>query len=165
MNPIVKYFNGEKAESYLFIILGIIALAMALYFFLILKTSFWKGVALPFFTVALLEVVVGYTIVTRSPNDKARVENYVKFEPQQISGVEIPRMEKVMHNFVVYRYVEIFLILSGMAMMYSTTTDTFWRGLGLGLFIKASIVLSLDFFAERRGHVYVEYLKVSAQKK
>jgi hypothetical protein len=68
-------------------------------------------------------------------------------------------MEKVMSNFVVYRYVEIALIILGMALMYSSTNDTFWRGLGLGLFIKASIVLSLDFFAESRGHSYLEYLK------
>jgi hypothetical protein len=29
MNPVVKYFNGEKAESYIFILIGVIALAMA----------------------------------------------------------------------------------------------------------------------------------------
>ena len=69
MNPIIKYFNGEKAESYIFMLVGVIAVAMALYFVFGLKTSFWKGVAVPFILVALLEFVVGYTIVTRSPKD------------------------------------------------------------------------------------------------
>ena len=73
MNPIVKYFNGEKAESYIFIIIGVISLAMALYFLFGLKTSFWKGVAIPFIVVACLEFIVGYTIVTRSPNDIKRI--------------------------------------------------------------------------------------------
>jgi hypothetical protein len=42
--------------------------------------------------------------------------------------------------------------------------DTFWRGLGLGLFMQASIVLCLDFFAERRGHIYVLYLQELIEK-
>jgi hypothetical protein len=158
MNPVIKYFNGEKAESYIFILIGVIAMALALYFFFGLKTSFWKGVAIPFIIVALLEFVVGYTIVTRSPGDTARAETFIKKEPQNIKTLEIPRMEKVMSNFVIFRYVEIALIILGIVLMYSSMNDTFWRGIGLGLFIQASIVLCLDFFAERRGHVYLEYL-------
>jgi hypothetical protein len=42
--------------------------------------------------------------------------------------------------------------------------DTMWRGIGLGLFIQASIVLSLDFFAERRGHIYFVYLQELIEK-
>jgi hypothetical protein len=158
MNPMVKYFNGEKTESYIFILIGVIALAMALYFILALKSSFWKGVAIPFLIVALLEFVVGYTIVTRSPKDIARVETFIQKEPQSIKTLEIPRMEKVLRNFVIFRYAEIALIILGIALMYSSMNDTFWRGIGLGLFIQASIVLCLDFFAERRGHIYLEYL-------
>lgn len=158
MNPILKYFNGEKAESYIFMMVGIVALAMALYFIFGLKTSFWKGVAIPFIVVALLEFVVGYTIVTRSQKDIERVESYIQQAPQNIKSLEIPRMEKVLSNFVIYRYLEIALIILGIALMYSSMNDTFWRGIGLGLFMQASIVLSLDFFAERRGHIYLEYL-------
>ncbi len=164
MNPIVKYFNGEKAESYIFILIGVIACAMALYFFFALKTSFWKGVAIPFIIVALLEFIVGYTIVTRSSKDIIRVQTYITNEPQKIQIDEIPRMEKVLSNFVIYRYLEIALIILGIVLMYSSINDTFWRGIGLGLFIQASIVLSLDFFAERRGHIYVEYLKELVEK-
>lgn len=164
MNPVVKYFNGEKAESYIFILIGVIALAMALYFIFVLKSSFWKGVAAPFIIVALLEFAVGYTIVTRSIIDTARVETFILKEPQSIKTLEIPRMEKVMSNFVIFRYVEIALIILGIALMYSSLNDTFWRGIGLGLFIQASIVLSLDFFAERRGHIYLEYLKELSEK-
>ncbi len=159
MTPVVKYFNGEKAESYIFIIIGIIAFAMAFYFIFCLKTSFWKGVALPFLVVAFLEFIVGYTIVTRSSKDTERVEFFLKSEPQNIKAMEIPRMEKVMRNFVIFRYIEIALIVLGIVLMYSSVNDTFRRGFGLGLFFQASIVLGLDFFAERRGHYYLEYLK------
>jgi hypothetical protein len=158
MNPIIKYFNGEKAESYLFIVLGVISLIMALYFIFTLKTSFWRGIAIPFICVAILEFVVGFTIVNRSPKDIARVENLKDNEPGKILTEEIPRMEKVMHNFMMFRYIEIALIICGIILMYSYTKDALWRGLGLGLFIQASMVLCLDFFAERRGYIYLKYL-------
>ncbi|MCF8407621.1 MAG: hypothetical protein K9G36_01500 [Crocinitomicaceae bacterium] len=164
MNPIIKYFQGEKAESSIFILIGVVAFAMALYFIFALKTSFWKGVAVPFIVVALLEFVVGYTIVSRSPKDIERVESYIQQAPQNIKTIEIPRMEKVLRNFVVYRYVEIALIILGIVLMYSSMQDTFWRGIGLGLFIQAGIVLCLDFFAERRGHNYVVYLQELIEK-
>lgn len=164
MNSVVKYFNGEKAESYIFILIGLIAFALALYFLFAVKTSFWKGVAIPFIIVSLLEFIVGYTIVNRSSKDIIRVQTYLTKEPQKIQLDEIPRMEKVLNNFVVYRYIEIVLIILGIALMYSSMNDTFWRGIGLGLFSQASIVLCLDFFAERRGHIYIEYLKELVEK-
>jgi hypothetical protein len=164
MNSVVKYFNGEKAESYLFILVGVIAFALAFYFFFVLKTSFWKGVAIPFIIIASLEFIVGYTIVTRSSKDLMRVQTYITNEPQKIQIDEIPRMEKVLSNFVIYRYVEIALIILGIILMYSSMNDTFWRGIGLGLFMQASIVLSLDFFAERRGHHYIVYLQELVEK-
>ena len=165
MHPVVKYFNGEKAESYVFILLGVIAFAMALYFIFALKSSFWKGVAIPFLVVALLECIVGYTIVTRSPKDLERVETCIQKEPKSLKTLEIPRMEKVMRNFMIFRYVEIALIILGITLMYSYKNDTFLKGIGLGLFIQGSIVLSLDFFAERRGYIYLEYLKELIEKR
>ena len=164
MNSVLKYFNGEKTESYIFILIGAIAFSMALYFFFSLKTSFWKGVAIPFIIVALLEFIVGYTIVTRSSKDIIRVQSCITNEPQKIQIHEIPRMKKVLRNFVIYRYVEIALIILGIVLMYSSMNDTFWRGIGLGLFIQASIVLSLDFFAERRGYIYIVYLQEFVEK-
>jgi hypothetical protein len=164
MNQIVKYFNGEKVESYIFILIGVIAFAIALYFIFVLKSSFWKGVAIPFLVVALLEFIVGYTIVNRSAKDMIRVQTYLTNESKKIETEEIPRMEKVMSNFMIYRYIEIALIVLGIGLMYSSMNETFWRGFGLGLFMQASIVLSLDFFAEKRGHAYLVYLQEIIKK-
>jgi hypothetical protein len=158
MESVEKYFHGEKAESWLFIVLGIVTLALALYFVFMLKTSFWRGMAIPFIAVALLEFTVGITLVLRTPKDISRVENFITREPQKIETEEIPRMEKVMTQFVVFRYVEIALLIIGIFFMYQTKDDTLWRGIGFGLFTQASVVLILDFFAERRGHHYLKFL-------
>jgi len=159
MTAVEKYFTGEKAESYLFLAMGIVSIILAVYFFFTLKQSFWKGVAVPFLLVAILEIIVGYTIVTRSPKDIVRVENILQNNKQHIQTEEIPRMEKVLQNFVVFRYIEIALIILGILLMYATPAASFWKGLGLGLFMQASIVLTLDFFAESRGKIYIEYLQ------
>lgn len=164
MNPILMYFNGEKTESYIILLLGVIALVLALYFIVSLKTPFWNGVAITFIVVSLLEIVVGFTIITRTPKDILRVETQIQQQPMHIKVHEIPRMEKVMSNFVLFRYIEILLIIVGIALMYSSPNDTFLRGIGLGLFSQTSIVLILDFFAERRGYIYIEYLKEFIQQ-
>lgn len=159
MNQIVKYFTGEKLESYLFLGVGLLGLGMAIFFFFTLKTSFLKGIAIPFLLVSILEIIVGVTIINRSPKDIIRVESYLTNNTEMIHKVEIPRMDKVMKNFVIYRYVEITLIIIGIILMYGFRHNLLWNGIGLGLFIQSTIVLILDFFAERRGEIYLVYLR------
>ena len=87
-------------------------------------------------------------------------ESYISgLEKAGISTEEIPRMEKVMRNFILFRYTEITLIFLGVILMYGARQNSLWNGIGVGLFIQSSTVLLLDFFAERRGEVYLEYLK------
>ena len=163
MNPVVRYFSGEKAESHLFISLGIVTVLLATYFLIGMKSSFWRGAAIPFMGVALLEIVVGVTISLRSPKDIVRVEHQIKYEPDRIRTEEIPRMEVVMRNFRMYRYVEMSLVVCGLVLMYAAGISPFWRGVGFGLFSQASIVLCLDYFAETRGAIYLAYLNTLIQ--
>ena len=158
MNPVIKYFNGERAESFLFLALGIVGVVISSYLFSLKVSSYWKGFAIPFIMVSVLEIIDGISLIYRSPKDIIRVEDYIKNEQIKIKIDEKPRMEKVMKNFVVYRYVEIALIFIGAILYFAFANSDFWRGLGLGLLIQASIVLTLDYFAERRGFIYLEYL-------
>jgi len=164
MNLIVKYFNAEKAESLLFIGFGVFAIFLSVYFFFFIKDGFWKGFAIPLVFFSMVQIVIGATIFTRSPKDSLRVENILKYEPHKVQSEEIPRMEKVMKNFVFYRYFEIAMIFLGIILMYALSNYGFVKGFGLGLFIQCAVLLSLDFFAERRGHYYFEHLKELVEK-
>ena len=159
MNPVIKYFTGEKSESYLFLFLGIAGLAISVYFIFVNASSFWKGFSIPFILVSVLEIIVGVTLIFRSPKDIIREEQFIKNEQSKIKTDELLRMEKVMRNFVIFRYTEIGLILVGIIIYFAFAKYDFWKGLGLALCIQASVVLTLDYFAERRGFIYLEYLK------
>lgn len=165
MNPIVKYFNAEKAESLLFMGFGVFAIILSVYFFFFIKVGFWKGLAIPLVFFSIIQIVIGTTIFMRSPIDNLRVETILKNEPHKIQSEEIPRMEKVMKNFVYYRYFEISMIFLGIILMYALSSYGFWEGFGLGLFIQCTVLLSLDFFAEKRCHFYIEHLKELVEKK
>lgn len=75
MENVIRYFSGEQAESYLFLAMGLLGLSFGMYLLVATGDAFLKGVAIPLVAVALLELVVGYTIVTRSPKD---IEQNVK---------------------------------------------------------------------------------------
>ena len=158
MDPVIKYFTGEKNESYLFLGLGILGLAASIYLGFVNGSSFWKGVAIPFTLVSILEILVGTTLIYRSPKDIHRVQQFMNHEPSLIVTEEIPRMKKVMRNFVVYRYIELALLLTGILIFLFADKQTLLNGIGVGLLIQSGMVLLLDYFAEKRGTVYLEFL-------
>lgn len=159
---IEKYFNAEKGESFIFMAIGILGIIAAIIFFFVLKTNFYKGAGLPLILLGLLLGVVGFTVYRSS--DKQRVENVYALDlnPGAIKNKEIPRMEVVMKNFVIYRYVEIALAITGIGLFIyfrNNLDKQFWAGLGIGLFIMSILALGADYFAEKRGHIYLNGLR------
>lgn len=159
MDFIGKYFQAERSESLLFIVIGILSILAALVFWLDIRKPFYNGMAWPLLLVALIQLIVGLTVFLRSPQDMERVNRMAKREPYRIDREEIPRMEQVMKNFMLYRWVEIALSLAGLALILSFREPGYWKGVGAGLFLQAGLMLLLDFFAERRGQAYLEALR------
>jgi hypothetical protein len=159
MSAVEKYFTAEKQESLLFAILGVIALCFALYFLLKLKQPFYQGMAYPLIAVALIQLVVGISVYTRSMKDIARVNLMLDQQDNKIQTEEIPRMNAVMKNFALYRWIEITLIVIGILCYLYFPSGSTLKGVGLGLILQAGIMLSMDYFAERRGQHYRSYLQ------
>ncbi len=67
MEPLSKYFNAEKSESLLFVLIGICALLFSVYFLIKLKLPFYNGMAYPLIGVALIQLTVGVSVYLRSP--------------------------------------------------------------------------------------------------
>jgi hypothetical protein len=108
--------------------------------------------------VAEIQLTVGISVYFRSPKYIIRVENIVKFEKHKVQTDEIPRMNIVMKNFILYRWIEISLIVVGLIFYFYFEKETMMKGLGIGLAIQSELMLLLDFFAEKRGYLYLDYL-------
>ncbi|MEO6253642.1 MAG: hypothetical protein ABIO79_10065 [Ferruginibacter sp.] len=162
---IYKYFIAEKQESLLFLIIGIIAVLLAIVFWFFIKSnpSCFKGFAIPLLAIGLIQMIVGYTVYARTDKQKAGIAYNIGMEPVSfVKHTELPRMKKVMKNFVIYRWVEIAFILAGLVLIFLYRSDpakTFWYGLGIALTMQALIMLGADYFAEKRGKVYMEELQ------
>ena len=159
MENIRNYFNAEKYESVFFVGFGLLAIAFAIYFLMGQKTSFYRGMSIPLAVVALIQIIVGTTVWMRSPKDINRVEQIIIHKASRLSTEEIPRMKVVEKNFVIYRWVEIALMIAGLLCMFAFGQNQFIKGVGIGLFIQSALMLSLDFFAEKRAEEYLRFLE------
>jgi len=165
---IETYFSGEKSGSLVLLIIGVAAIAAGILFLIGLRTAFWRGVAVPFLVVGCLLAVVGYTVYARSDADRTRNVYAFDMNPAELREKELPRMEKVMRNFVIYRWVEMALLIAGLVLWFRfrhTESMAYWKGLGAALSIMAVIALAADYFAEKRGSIYLEGLKEWVKQK
>jgi uncharacterized membrane protein HdeD (DUF308 family) len=156
---IEKYFNAEKQESLIAVLIGVAVIIAAIVFFFFLKTNFYKGAAIPLLLIGLLIGVVGFIVYKRSDSDRQRNVYAYDMNPGELKENELPRMKTVMKNFVMYRNIEIFLFLAGAALyiyFIRDFTKDFWRGFGLALAVMSILALTADFFAEKRGKIYMK---------
>ena len=133
---IEKYFLAEKTESCVFIAIGITGMLLSVIAFFFLKTSFYKGAAIPLLLIGLLLGIIGFTVYKRSDEDRIRNVYALGMNPGELKEKELPRMEVVMKNFIVYRYVEIVLALLGIALFFyfnKNEAQSFWKGVGVAL--------------------------------
>ncbi|MGE5108710.1 MAG: hypothetical protein ACM3H8_14295 [Sphingobacteriales bacterium] len=160
-----KYFISEKQESLLFLIIGIIAIILSVIFFFFIKNnpSFYKGAAIPLLVIGLIQSIVGYTVYARSDKQRINVAYKIGMEPAGfIKGEELPRMQTVNKNFVIYRYIEVVLLLAGLALLFFFRVNpdkAFWYGLGVTLTIQSALMLGADYFAEQRALNYTKQIE------
>jgi hypothetical protein len=159
MENIQIYFKAERTESLFFLAIGLFALAAGIYFFISVKKPFYMGMAWPLIIIALIQLLVGTVVFVRSPKDIVRVEKMVDSNKSAIAIEEIPRMATVMKNFTIYRWVEIVLAAGGLILIFTQIAGSMSKGIGMGLFLQSLFMLVADYFAAKRGHVYLDWLQ------
>lgn len=166
-SDIEKYFVAEKSESLLFLIFGLLAISLSIIFYSYLKSLFFKGAAIPLLVIGLIQAVVGYTVYSRSDQQRISMVYAYDMDPQKIKNEEWPRMQKVNQRFVIYRWVEIILILAGLLIIIlfrKNPGQQFLFGIGLTLALQAAIMLSADYFAEKRAAKYTLQMQTFVSK-
>lgn len=156
MKELTQYFAGEKQESLLFIAVGLIAIGVAVWLWS--NGHRLRYMAIPLVVIALMQLVVGATVYSRTESQVQYLVTQSQSAPAQFKQDEISRMKTVMKNFTLYKTIEMVLLLVGVGLIACLQRFDVAAGLGAGLVLQAAFTLALDLFAEARGQDYLAAL-------
>lgn len=154
MEFIRNYFTAEKNESLIFMAIGVITLTFSLYALLKWGESFYRGFAIPVILISIIQLIVGGTVYFRTDKRIRSAEALYVNSKTEFAKAETPRMQTVMENFKLYKKIEVAFVLIGLFLIFSMQQREFWLGVGVGMLLQGSLMLTADIFAERRGEQY-----------
>ncbi|HVY74587.1 MAG TPA: hypothetical protein VG890_07140 [Puia sp.] len=159
---IERYFAAEKQAGLLFLLLGLAIVVLAVVLYLVLKTDFWKGAAIPLFVFGLIQTGIGYSI--RQKADELRVNNVYAYDmhPVQLKNVELPRMEGVNRNIRLFRWLGVLVFAIGVliaARCYGDESRRFWLGFGITLAFAGADFFTAESIASIKASEYTVKLR------
>jgi len=153
----LRYFTEEKAESSLFVLVGVVAIALSVWLW---RTgSAYRGMVYPLMGVALIQLVVGGTVFLRTDGQLSALSAQLASAPAAYQAAEVARMEVVMRSFQLYKVLELALFAVGVALTYVFRQRETLYAVGLGLVLQSSLMLVADLFAEKRGDIYLAQVR------
>jgi hypothetical protein len=157
---ITTYLTEERIENTFFMIVGIITIALAFIFLGIIKYSFFKGMAIPLLVLGIIELSAGAISYNQSQKYSNNIPLLKKNNTEEVQAEELKRMQIVLKNYTIYRWIELFLICIGLLFFirFNKSPQTFWKGFGLGLLIQVSILFALHLLSQQTGKMYIEQL-------
>lgn len=156
-SQMLQYFQGERAESLLFLLVAAIAILVSIQ--LLANESAYRYLAVPLLAIAAIQVTVGGTVFLRTPKQVARLAVQLDDQADAYRAAELPRMETVQRNFRIYKVLEIVVLLAGIVLTYWCRGNLALYSVGIGMIAQGAAMLVCDLFAERRADLYVEVLR------
>jgi len=156
-DQLVRYFQAEKAESALFVLAAVAAVAISLV--LINSANEYRWIAAPLIAIALIQATVGGAVLLRTNQQVERLTNQLDSDPQDYRAQELARMDAVERNFRLYKIAEISVLAIGIALTYAMRARLGWYSVGIGCIAQAALMLVFDLVAEHRADVYVEHIR------
>jgi hypothetical protein len=153
---LIPYFAAEKQEALIFMLVGTAALAVAAWLFK--AGGAYRGMLYPLAAIALIQLTVGGTVYFRTDSQVAALKAQYQAAPAAFQLEEAARMDKVAKNFVVYRWIEIGLLVTGVLLIVGLRRNELWHAVGIGLALQSALMLTLDYFAEKRAHEYLDFV-------
>ncbi len=145
---------------------GALACALAVLFYAEKQSPFFFGMALPLALLGLIQLGVGCSVFFRTDRQVAWLEQLFAENKGKFVQKELPRMEAILRNFVVYRWVEIVFVGVGLLLLLLLLNGgtNLWKGFGAGMSVQGGLMLLLDFMAEKRGRKYLDFIKQTETK-
>jgi len=156
---IQSYFQAEKQGGFVAIAIGIAACSVGGGVLLKSGSPFYTGLSIIMVLIGIIQLMVGATVARRSDLQSDDLEKLLAESPAEFRALEGPRMTAVLRNFVRIKWLEILFIVLGLIMILLNQEFNFSKGLGAGMFAQGLFMLLFDFFAEKRGKEYAEFVK------
>jgi hypothetical protein len=156
-SQLLRYFAEEKAESAIFVLMGVVALGVSVWLW---RTgSSYRGMMWPLGLIALIQLGVGGAVYLRTDGQVAALTAQLSSAPGAYQAAEVARMEVVMRSFALYKVIELVLFAVGVGLTYAFRNRETLYAVGIGLVLQSSLMLVADLFAEKRGDEYLEQVR------
>ena len=163
---IEQYFSAFKNEQIFLIILGAVALLVALVFFVGLKTEWYKGFALPLAVFAVLNMGAGFSNYKKADFIKVRNMYNYDLHPELLRTKELPRIQEMKQNFTVLIYVNTSIIFAAAFIFFyfkKKDGSEYYMGVAASLFLVAILSVAIYSVMKSKSKEYangiVEYTK------
>ena len=163
---IEQYFSAFKNEQIFLIILGAVALIVALVFFVGFKTEWYKGFALPLAVFAVLNMGAGFSNYKKADILKVRNTYNYDLHPELLRTKELPRIQEMKQNFTLLIYVNTSIIFAAAFIFFyfkKKDGSEYYMGVSASLFLVAilSVVIYVVMMNSSRNYVrgIIDYTK------
>ena len=154
---IEQYFSAFKNEQIFLIILGAVALIVALIFFVGFKTEWYKGFALPLAVFAVLNMGAGFSNYKKADILKVRNTYNYDLHPELLRTKELPRIQEMKQNFTVLIYVNISIIFAAAFIFFyfkKKEGSQYYMGVAASLFFVAVLSVAIYSVMKSRSKKY-----------
>ena len=154
---IEQYFSAFKNEQIFLIILGAVALIVALIFFVGFKTEWYKGFALPLAVFAVLNMGAGFSNYKKADILKVRNTYNYDLHPELLRTKELPRIQEMKQNFTLLIYVNTSIIFAAAFIFFyfkKKDGSEYYMGVSASLFLVAilSVVIYVVMMNSSRNY-------------
>ena len=151
------YFSAFKNEQIFLIVLGAIALIVAIEFFAGIKTQWHKGFALPLAVFAIINLGAGISNYKKADFLKVRNTYNYDLHPELLRTKELPRVNEMNQNFTVLIYVNISIIFAAaFIFLYFKKREgsEYYMGVAASLFLVAVLSVAIYSVLKNRSKDY-----------
>ena len=163
---IEQYFSAFKNEQIFLMVLGAVALVVAIAFFVGFKTEWYKGFALPLAVFAVLNMGAGFSNYKKADILKVRNTYNYDLHPELLRTKELPRIIKMNQNFTVLIYVNISILFAAAFIFYyfkEKEGSEYYMGVASSLFLVTVLSVAIYSVIKTKSKDYekgiVEYTK------
>lgn len=154
---IEQYFSAFKNEQIFLMVLGAVALIVALVFFIKLKTQWFKGFALPLAVFAIINLGAGFSNYKKTDILKVRNTYNYDLHPELLRTKELPRIKEMNKNFTVLIYVNISIIFAAAFIFFyfkKKYENEYYMGVAQSLFLVAVLSVVIYSILKNRSNDY-----------